>query len=84
MTMGDTIEFPHNQRMYFEEAKRALESNQMEQALEAIKHVYDIEKGPEVIHLYSMILSLMEEDKAALDIANEQRNFFLNQEDYTI
>ena len=79
MTMGDTIEFPHNQRMYFEEAKRALESNQMEQALEAIKHVYDIEKGPEVIHLYSMILSLMEEDEAALDIANDQRNFLLNQ-----
>lgn len=84
MTMGDTIEFPHNQRMYFEEARRALESNQMEQALEAIKNVYDNDNGPEVIHLYSTILSLMEEDEAALDIANEQRDFFLNQEDYTI
>lgn len=84
MTMGETIEFPHNQRMYFKEAKRALEANQLEQALEAIKNVYDKDKGPEVIHLYSTILSLMEDDETALDIANEQRAFFLKQEDYTI
>ena len=84
MTMGDAIEFPHNQRMYFEEAQRALAENQLEKALEVIKKVYDKDKGPEVIHLYSTILTLMEDDEPALDIAREQETFFLAHEEYAI
>lgn len=82
--MGDTIEFPHNQRMYFEEAQKALVENQLEKALEAIKKVYDKDKGPGVIHLYSTILTLMEDDETALDIAREQEAFFLAHEEYAI
>ena len=84
MTMGDTIEFPYNQRMYFEEAKNALAENQLEKALEAIIKVYDKDKGPEVIHLYSTILTLMEDDETALDIARDQEDFFLAHEEYAI
>lgn len=84
MTMGDRIEFPHNERMYFEEAQRALAENQLEKALEAIEKVYDKDRGPGVIHLYSTILALMEDDETALDIASEQKDFFLAHEEYAI
>lgn len=84
MTMGDTIEFPHNQRMFFEEAQKALIENKLNEALEAIQKVYIKDQSPAVIYLYSGILARMEDEEGALEIASEQKDFFLANEEYAI
>lgn len=82
--MGDKLEFPHNKRIYWEEAQNALTANQLEKALNAVQKVYELDKSPEVIYLYSTVLSLMEEHKIALDVANEHKDYFFISEESII
>lgn len=82
--MGDKLEFPHNERMYWEEAQNALAANQLEKALNAVQKVYELDKSPEVIYFYSTVLSLMEEHEIALDVANEHKDYFFISEESSI
>lgn len=78
--MGDKIEFPFNDQMYFEQAVEYIERNDFEAALACIKKVYEKDKGTAVNHLYTLILYTLERYDEALDIANEQKNFYVAQE----
>lgn len=78
--MGDKIEFPFNDQMYFEQAVEYIERNDFEAALACIKKVYENDKGTAVNHLYTLILYTLERYDEALDIANEQKNFYVAQE----
>ena len=78
--MGDKIEFPFNDRMYFERAVEYIEKNNFEEALECIEKVYVNDKGTAVNHLYTLILYTLERYDEALEIANEQKDFYISQE----
>lgn len=82
--MGDKIEFPFNDRMYFEQAVEAIERNDFETALEYIEKVYVNDKGTVVNHFYTLTLYTLERFEEALDIADKQKDFYYQNEKYTV
>ena len=80
MKLGDRIEFPFNNRMYFEQAVEAFEKSDFDQALEYIEKVYANDKGNKVNHFHTLILYSLERFEDALEIANEQKDFYYNNE----
>ena len=82
--MGDKIEFPFNNRMYFEQAVEHIEKNEFEAALECIEKVYAENKGNIVNHLYTLILYTLDRFEEALEIASEQKDFYIEQEKHAV
>lgn len=78
--MGDKIEFPHNDRMYFEQAVNHVASNQFEEALNCMETVYASQQNPTTNHLYAFILYTLERYEEALEIADEQKAFYVENE----
>lgn len=82
--MVNKIEFPHNNEMYFNQAKEFLENNNYDKALESIKKVYENDISSKIIHLYTLILYTMEHYEEALEIIVEHKPLFLENEELTI
>lgn len=82
--MGDKIEFPFNDRMYFEQAVESVEKNDFETALEYIEKVYVNDKGNVVNHFYTVILYTLERFEEALEIADQRKDFYYQDEKHTV
>jgi len=82
--MGDKIEFPFNDKMYFKQALGHIEKNEFEQALDKIEKVYANDKREAVNHLYVSVLYTLERYEEALDIAQKAKDFYINNEKNTI
>lgn len=82
--MGDKIEFPHNDRMYFEQAVNYVATNQFEEALNCMETVYANEQNPTTNHLYTFILYTLGRYEEALEIADEQKAFYVENEKNSI
>lgn len=82
--LGDKIEFPFNDRMYFEQAVESIERNDFEAALENIEKVYANDKSNGVNHFYTLVLYTLDRFEEALEIANEQKNFYYQNEKHTV
>lgn len=82
--MGDKIDFPFNNRMYFEQAIDHIEKNDFETALECIEKVYKNDQGKSVNHVYTLILYTLNRFEEALEIANEQKDFYYEVEKHTL
>jgi len=82
--MGDKIEFPFNDKMYFKQAIAHIEKHEFERALEKIEKVYDNDQRHAVNHLYTSVLYTLERYEEALDIASKDKDFYMKNEKNTI
>jgi len=82
--MGDKIEFPFNDKMYFKQAIAHIEKSEFERALEKIEKVYANDKRHAVNHLYTSVLYTLERYGEALDIAKKAKDFYIKNEKNTI
>lgn len=82
--MGNTLEFPFNNEMYFEKTIDYIENQEFEQALHCIEKVYATDKSAEINHLFTLILYTLDRVEEALDIADEQKDFYLQEEKNTV
>lgn len=78
--LGDKIEFPHNSQMYLKQALACVGQEKHEKALEYIAKAYELDKRNHINHFYTITLSTLERYEEALEIANEQKSFYLGSE----
>lgn len=85
--MGDRIEFPHNQRMskmYFDEAIAFMDEEEDEKALEKIQKIYAYDKSPDIVQLYASILAVLGRYEEALEMADTEKDLFINSGDFVM
>lgn len=78
--MGDKIEFPFNNEMYLKQAAFFIEKDDYEQALKQVEKVYETDQSYPINEFLTLILFTLEEYERALDIANEFKDLYLENE----
>lgn len=80
--MGDKIEFPLNNEIYFKQAEEYMLKKEYGIALDKIQKVTD--ENPEVAYLHALILYYLEEYEEALEKLNEYKDSYLQNEKYAL
>jgi len=80
----NVIEFPNNDKRYIRLGTEALENNELEMAIWYFEQAYKIEPSGEVNFLLVSALSEDNQTSEALEIANEQMDFYKNNENYNM
>lgn len=78
--MGDKIEFPFNNEMYLKQAAFFIEKDDYEQALKYVEKVYETDQSYPINEFLTLILFTLEQYEQALDIANEFKDLYLENE----
>lgn len=66
--------------MYLRQALASIEDDAYDDALEYIRKAYDIDPNPHINHFYTLTLSTLGRYVEALNVANEQKKFYLEHE----
>lgn len=82
--MGHKIEFPHNDRVYFERAVGYFATDELDKALECMEMVQNNRKNAMGNTLYTFLLYTQERYEEALDVANDLKSIYIEYENYTL
>lgn len=82
--MGETIDFPLNNKMFLQKAINSLENENFEEALKYIAKAYEIDQSMWVNYTYTSVLYNLDRPKEALEIAIEQKETYLKHERYRL
>lgn len=82
--MGKKINFPLNNKFYFDQAVEDLMNQDFERAIENFEKLYVNDKNIEVNRLYSVTLFTSERVEEALEIANDQKEAYTTNEEMCI
>ncbi len=78
--MGDRIDFPHNNQVYFEKATNHIAEQEFEQALHYLEKIYETEQETNVNHLYTLVLYRLGRAEEALEIAQDKKEYYMQEE----
>lgn len=82
--VGDKIEFPFNNEMYLKQAAACIEKNDYEQARQYVEKAYETDKSYQINHFFTFILFTLERYEQALEVANEFKDLYLENEQHIL
>lgn len=82
--MGNRIDFPLNNKMFLQKALNSLEKAHFEEALNYIAKVYETDKSTWINYIYASVLHNLNRNDEALELANEQKDTYLEHERYRL
>lgn len=78
--LGDKIVFPLNGKRYFEKGTEAFEKGEREKAIKYLDKAFKYTNNTEVNLYYAFVLSVYEDYKKTLEVMNQKKDFYINNE----
>lgn len=82
--LGDRIEFPLNGKIYFKKGVKAFELGRQKDAIKYLDKAFECTENTEVNLYYAFVLSVYNKYQEALDVMNEQKDFYIESESHAL